>query len=470
MATNPVIPEGFRIRGQPSIPAGFRLRTPEMPQPPEVPGEGVELEWKDVVKEALGNTPKSAGRFIENLFSPLVHPIQTFKVINDLPIGVVQKMLMPGKQDKEATVDALVEFMKSRYGSVESLKQTVATDPVGVVSDVATFIGGAGAAIRAVGAVGKIATVAKAGQIISKVGGAVEPVTAAKIVVGTVARQFIPGGAPSALYQSAMKFSTKLTGAERDTLTATGLEHKIMPTVKGIERIRNNVNDLNDRVTVLVDTATKQGKQIPLKDLFTHFRQLKRDALEISGTPLQAEETIKKVRQQVVMANKKLGRKVLTPNEAQALKQGIYRQTETYYSKTTENPVSIQAQQAIARAAKESLEKLVPELKQLNQREGVLIELRDSVERAAARVSNRDVMNIGMPLKGITGGVVFGPAGLAGGVALSILDRPGPKAALAVALETLARRGVQINPNSAIIRLGIYQVGRATREVGLGEE
>ena len=59
-------------------------------------------------------------------------------------------------------------------------------------------------------------------------------------------------------------------------------------------------------------------------------------------------------------------RSSLTPKEVQALKQNIYRDTQSLYSKASQAPIKGRAKQSIARSAKESLELIHPEIKNLN--------------------------------------------------------------------------------------------------------
>src|SRR3990167_8488176 len=140
------------------------------------PGSAASLSWGDVPGQAFQNAPASAGQFVQNMIFPFLHPIQTATTFYDLGKGLLSKA---GVVDAdEATVDAIGQFFVDRYGSMENLKKTLATDPIGVAADAATvFSGGAALGARAPGAVGQVS------RAVGTIGRAIVPVTAAGKVV-----------------------------------------------------------------------------------------------------------------------------------------------------------------------------------------------------------------------------------------------------------------------------------------------
>lgn len=147
--------------------------------------------WMTVPREALSNLPASAGNFVNALVQPIIHPIDTGKALVSLADAVGSKISRPGnllrvgdpeptpeqlkaRAEREAPADAVGQFLVDRYGSEEGIKNTLATDPVGVMADVATVLtGGGAAAARAPGIVGKV------GQVTGKLGAAIDPLTIA---------------------------------------------------------------------------------------------------------------------------------------------------------------------------------------------------------------------------------------------------------------------------------------------------
>jgi hypothetical protein len=84
-------------------------------------------------------------------------------------------------EDEEAA-KAVGKFFADRYGSFDAFKQSFATDPLGVASDVAIiFTGGAGLAAKVPGVAGKTT------QTISKIGTAIDPVLGGAKLLGATA-------------------------------------------------------------------------------------------------------------------------------------------------------------------------------------------------------------------------------------------------------------------------------------------
>ncbi|MBI2640728.1 MAG: hypothetical protein HYW91_02495 [Candidatus Sungbacteria bacterium] len=122
----------------------------------------------------LKNIPKSAGRFVGDLFSAVAHPIQTVKGLGTVGVGAVEK-LIPGEQKHEKAADAVGQFFKERYGGVEAIKKTLYEDPVGALADISTLFTGGGALATKAGQLSKVSKLAKAGRIASRAGEIVEP-------------------------------------------------------------------------------------------------------------------------------------------------------------------------------------------------------------------------------------------------------------------------------------------------------
>ena len=206
-----------------ALPAGFEL---EQAAPPQKAPAGMKLppgfemetssgipkqrrDWSDVPGEALANLGPSAANFYQGLVTAITNPVQTVSGVLDIGAGALQNMLPKELVDlvnridnnpeaaKRAvdTANAVGGIYKDRYGSVEALKNTLATDPVGAASDLSTlFTGGAGAiksvprvAQRLTGATGPTVarttaafdTIAKPFEVAAKYTNPLAPVTAA---------------------------------------------------------------------------------------------------------------------------------------------------------------------------------------------------------------------------------------------------------------------------------------------------
>ena len=137
--------------------------------------------WSDVPGQALTNLPSSAVKFAHDIVQPILHPIETVKGLYNVGQGLGSKAIGafgfeqdPAEKAKtEAGVDAIGGMLKNRYGSLDAIKKTLATDPVGAAADASVVMtGGGAAASRLPGVVGR------AGQVAARTGAAIDPLNA----------------------------------------------------------------------------------------------------------------------------------------------------------------------------------------------------------------------------------------------------------------------------------------------------
>lgn len=119
------------------------------------------IAWSDVPGKAVKNLLPSAGNLIKGLATAAAHPIDTALGGLDMAIGGIYNVL-PKKVtdfvDKTANpqalkrainaADSIGQDYKESYGSEESFKRKLSTDPVGVLGDVSMILGGAGSATK----------------------------------------------------------------------------------------------------------------------------------------------------------------------------------------------------------------------------------------------------------------------------------------------------------------------------------
>ena len=140
--------------------------------------------WSDVGTQAVENLPKSGAEFVSNIWNAISHPVDTAKNLYNLGSGVAQVLgypAAPGEENNKQTAMAVGQFFADRYGGMENVKKTIATDPVGFLSDASTALTAGGAlATKLPGLAGKtgqaIATAGRAIDPLSLAGKAVKPV------------------------------------------------------------------------------------------------------------------------------------------------------------------------------------------------------------------------------------------------------------------------------------------------------
>ena len=198
---DPTPPPGYQLVPMSNIPPppdGFVI------DPKSVNGQsGPELSWSDVPGEALRNLPMSAYNIGASIAHTVAHPIETAQGLYGVGRGAVSKAesALGIEQDpqvkaqREQALDGVIDFFKDRYGGIENLKHTLATDPAGFAMDLSTVLTGGETALaripgatRAANVVGKAAEftnpVSLSGKVVS---GIPIPKTGLKVGVEPVA-------------------------------------------------------------------------------------------------------------------------------------------------------------------------------------------------------------------------------------------------------------------------------------------
>tara|TARA_R110002110_G_scaffold265889_2_gene481764 strand:+ start:259 stop:1812 length:1554 start_codon:yes stop_codon:yes gene_type:complete len=155
--------------------------------------------------QALTNIPSSAQQFGSDIITPFLHPIKTAKSIGQLGSSVVN-LFRSGDQGNEELAKQVGNFFVQRYGSLENIKKTFATDPVGMLSDVSIILTGGGAlAAKAPAMAGTVGNVVKtAGKVVDPINVATKAVSAASPIVSaplTAALGMTTGAGGEALRQ-----------------------------------------------------------------------------------------------------------------------------------------------------------------------------------------------------------------------------------------------------------------------------
>jgi polyhydroxyalkanoate synthesis regulator phasin len=427
---------------------------------------GAGKETLETLFRATKNAPASVGRMLKDMIVAVSHPIETGKAVGNLAIGTGQK-LIPGEQKKEKYPEAVLQSLLDRYGSFENFQETVATDPAGVATDIASLLLGSGAAIRGAGTAANLDRLVGAGRTIQKAGATVEPLGAVGRMAGKTGQKLI-GGRPNKMYRSAAKFSTVLPEKQKRKMAETALDNEIMPTEKGMNRLQGKIDALNEKIVNKIDNLTTSGETVDSEKIFKYLDDL-RQQTNLSDDPNKNLKAINRIEQSIRDGIERQGSRNLTPQELQKLKQRLYRGAR-YENRPRAPEFADTTKKQIARAAKEELESLYPDLKYLNAQDGDLLELVDAINRSAGRVENLNAIGIGVPIKmgagSSVGYWVGGPTGAGigagGGLLAGILDTPSIKAKLAIALNKAKKAKLEAKVGRAAVRSATAQSGRLT--------
>lgn len=160
---------------------------PPPPKPTPEPGKQP-LSWSEVPAEAAKNLGPSLVGVGESMVAPIMHPLDTATAMGALGKGAYSKAKgalgfeqEAGQKAKdEASLNAVVDFYKQRYGTEEGFKEALAKDPAGVAADLSTFLtGGGSAAARLPGKIAKVGEAMKYAGKAGPIGEAVQGVTEA---------------------------------------------------------------------------------------------------------------------------------------------------------------------------------------------------------------------------------------------------------------------------------------------------
>jgi len=397
------------------------------------------------VGEIISNIPGSAKDYAGSIIQPFLHPVDTVNNFREMGL--------------KGTKDAFINLYKERYGSPKKALQTLESDPVGAMADLSFILTGpSGLAARAPGIAGK------AGAAVNTVAKAVEPLNLVKGGVRTATKAIVPEGLPTRLYESASKFSTTFTPEQRLAMSGTALKHGVLPTAKGIDRVNKVMTGLDNRITDLIDKATKSGASVPKKAIYKYLRESRK---KMGGATVDAAKDLKQIDKVAKAFDehlKNLGKDRLTPTELQAFKRDAYKRINFERSQGTAKLGAEEARKGMARAAKELVEESAPEVKDLNQQLGELLQLKEPLSKASGRIANRDITGIMAPLNIGAGGVAGGAPGAAVGTIMALLEKPSIKARIARRLYNAQHREISdlfdfgITPT--LTQQGLFQAGR----------
>jgi len=234
------------------------------------------------------------------------------------------------------------------------------------------------------------------------------------------------------IYESTLKIPPSIAEKIRTRAVETGIEGKYYPTQKGLAKLQNDIQSINFEIEKEVNKATAQysrtGQSIDMKDVIKRVDKLKDFYSNLP--PDRAKpflDELNEIQSQYLSGGK------ITPQEAQAMKQTIYKLHRKHYGEM--KTLAIEGDKAIARGLKEEIVKANPSLANLNTKDSALINLEEVLERAVNRTRNYDVVQLGDMIITTTGGIVGGGPGAATAlVARKTLGMPSVKAAISFAL------------------------------------
>ena len=255
---------------------------------------------KSILAESISNIPSSGISYLKNVITPLIHPLNTIDTILDVVVGGIEKIFPSQKLStmgqelslqRQQTFDLTKDYFKTRFGSAEGIKDAIRTDPVGVVADLASVLGIGGALMSKAGKAGELATIAKAGKMVSKAGEFIEPLPLVTKVVGeTLAGTagVVSGRPYQAFIRAFRKPDESLTMAMRGK---TSGQEIVDNALSGLEKIKENRRNAYTKQLEVVKNIDNEIDLMPIQDKLTELIgkyniKIGDEGLDFSRSPL----------------------------------------------------------------------------------------------------------------------------------------------------------------------------------------
>jgi len=381
-------------------------------------------------ESALQNAGQMLGDFLPESVVSNINRLENTLTGSDLPTENAKNYQLPNQEAGEA----FAGMLDDRYGSMDALKTTAMEDPAGLLLDLSSILtGGGGAAAKVGGKVGALGEkAAEAGRFIDPITGAVKaPVAAIEKFTGKPISTY--------LYESAMKPSTALTPDARKNLLETAMELNARPNVKSVEKLKRKKQGVFEQISDIENSAGAKsfGNFVDNSELFTGIPEVAAKYKPPSTTARADLDSIAKVMQDQLDSIEAMGVSggKLSIDDLTRIKRNIYEKVkfnEGQLAGQMDRPTE-KTYKAIAKAAKEQLEIYIPEVKELNKLYGDISQVQKKLQIPASnRISNRDLIGIGAPIKATAGATVNGNVGGLVGVLAGLVDTPSIKASLGI--------------------------------------
>jgi len=258
---------------------------------------------------------------------------------------------------------------------------------------------------------------------------------------------------PSKLYGSAIKapitkrWTEVLPSKEvskRMSAISAGLEKKIYPTEHGLATVTQLEKQTRTMVDDIVSAGATKGDIVATKDIVEKGLKKAYDRALKSSDPIGAKELVDDIAEKFMAHGETIPTK-----ELNAIKRQLYDEVKWGGSEATAlaGQIKTMGKKGLANEAMVSLESFYPQLKELNKTDASYIALKEAVERATARIGNRDI--VGLTTK------VLGVRSIPGAIFEWTLGHPLVKSRLAFSLHSAGKAiGTVAEKRIAIEALG----------------
>jgi hypothetical protein len=253
--------------------------------------------WSQVGREAISNIPESGMQMLKGLYTAVTRPRETLEELGEVLTGAYARFIPQewmARPDKAAEfiakADAVGGVYRDRYGSVEALKNTIATDPVGFAADVSTLAGA-----------GAVTAPGRTGQVLGTVSRVTDPTRVVTAPVAVAGRAGVNALERAAIGGKANVLLEAAEGRAPEIINALRQQPEIVPGAIP------TAGEAAAPVGATRFAALQESAEKILPSQYMARRQ-QQDAAraasirEVGGTPLQLE-TAKKIRDATAKTN-----------------------------------------------------------------------------------------------------------------------------------------------------------------------
>lgn len=215
-------------------------------------------------------------------------------------------------------------------------------------------------------------------------------------------------GIADSLVKTVLKFPKKL-GVERvDELADAFLNKGLNITRESAKQLDNDISRIQNEINNLIGKKTKEGFTIKTSKMIDAIDNLITNR-RAQGLETSDIRTIERFKRDLIEAEGA----ILTPRQAQDLKVGLNKAFKPDIT-TKFGAVRQKVREAQRKTLRSELEDIAPELKKLNPREGVAIELKKAIDSRILEIERAP----SFPVKGlIAGGIASAAVGAGAGFA-----------------------------------------------------
>lgn len=243
----------------------------------------------EATHDALKNLPASSKKEVMAFLEAVKHPVKTWQAVKGLAKDTYKNQMAVALKDmgfepselkfKEGAMlehieqtpmlDAVMQDLENKYGTYEKFKQTLATDPARVITDLGAIAVPVAKTAQAGALVAKLPRVAATAEVLAKTGAMLDPVTAGLTATTKALKpisKLIPDRKPKAVRpDEAMASAAEEIGTAAKTIV--GKEKKIAGVAEAVQPNKEILDAITDLGVVAEPLSSHISKNPTLRGL-----------------------------------------------------------------------------------------------------------------------------------------------------------------------------------------------------------